>query len=153
MSSNAYTSAGTEIAVSQSLPDNISLDEFDILQYTTIGDLSDIGEFTETKEILTYYDVRSNNPKKKVGNSSFGNISLTMANIRDDEGQSIIQNAFSNSTEVSIRIDVREPHSYYFTGIISGYSVNIGGSDQIVSASVTIELTSDVIVDEDIIDF
>lgn len=153
MRSNAYTSAGTLLSASQDLPTTATLDEFDILQYSAIGDLSDIGEFRESKQVLTYYEVGNSKPKKKIGNSSFDNISLRMANLRDDEGQSILHTAFNNGQEVSIKIDVKEPHTYYFTGLVTSYSVSIGGADQIVSAEATIELTSDVIVDQDIIDF
>jgi len=151
MPSKAYTSAGSTLSVSTDVPEEATLDNFDLLLYTKIGDVSDIGDFGEEKEILSYYEMRSNRQKKSVGKTSFGNMTFTMANIRDDNGQTVLQDIFRNGTEASFEVSVREPHFYYFTGIVTNYSVNIGGPDQIVSASITLELTSDVIVDEDII--
>ena len=149
MPSNAYTSAGTTVSVSDSVPESPILDEFDILVFTDVGEVTEIGDFGARSEILTHYEVGSNDPKKSLGNKNFGSLTLRMAVVRSNQGQSILQQARRNGSKLSFKITVPEPDIYYFTGHVTDYQVSIGGPDQIVSATITIELDSEFVVEED----
>mgnify|MGYP000317630175 FL=1 len=149
MPSKAYTSAGTILSVSSNLPDILSVDGFDIIVFDDIGEVSDIGDFGTSSDVLTYYEVGSSEPKKILGNKSFGSLTIRMAAIRSDTGQAIIQQARKDQTELSFKVTVPEPDIYYFTGLVTDYQVSVGGPDQIVSASITVSLSSEFIVEED----
>ena len=149
MPSKAYTSAGTTISVSESLPETPIIDEFDILIFTDVGEVSDIGDFGATSEVLSHYELGSNEPKKVLGNTTFGGLTLRMAVVRSNDGQNILQQARRNRDRLSFQITVPEPDVYYFTGYVTDYQVSIGGPDQIVSASLSITLDSEFVVDED----
>lgn len=150
MPSKAYTSAGTQLFISEQLPADTTISDFDLVSFTEVGEVSDIAEFGSSAEVLTYYALGSNVPEKSLGNLSVGNLTLTMAAVRDDTGQAIIQQARRDRQRCSFQIITSDPDVYYFTGLISDYSVSIGGPDQIVSASVTIALDSEFVVDSDI---
>lgn len=151
MSSNAYTSAGTQIAITEDAPLSLSIDDFDTLFYTEIGEVTDIAEFGKTIDILSYYPMRGSDPVKVKGNNSFNGMSLTMAALRKNAGQSILFEALQSGNSYSFQITVPEPDVYYFTAYVVEYNVNIGGPDQIVSSTATLALTSDIIVDTDVI--
>jgi hypothetical protein len=149
MSSNAYTSAGTEIYISSEVPDTVTEPDFRFLDYKHIGEVTDISEFGKSADVLSYYTVGSDAPEKVKGNSSFGGFTITMANLPHDNGQAEIIAALQSKNKHSFRIFVPEPDTYYFTALVVDYKVNIGGPDQITSASVTLSITSEVIVDDD----
>jgi hypothetical protein len=149
MTSNAYTSAGTEIYISSEVPDSISGPDFRFLDYKRIGEVTDISEFGKSSDVLSYYKVGSDDPVKVKGNNSFGGFTMTMANLPQDTGQADIIAALQSKQNYSFRLFVPEPDTYYFTALVVDYKVNIGGPDQITSASVTFSITSEVIVDED----
>lgn len=150
--SNVYTSAGTELSISTDTPASQTLGDFDLVPFTRVGEVTDIGDFGASAEVLSYYAVGSNLPKKSLGNQSVGGLTLTMAAVRTDDGQSIIQQARRNRTRCSFKIGTPDPDEYFFTGFVTDYSVSIGGPDQIVSASVSIALDSEFLVDADILD-
>jgi len=151
MSSNAYTSAGTKIFLSERLPSDLSIDEFDILPYTEVGEVSDISEFGKAQDVLSYYKVGSDDPVKIKGNRSFNGFTLTMAAYRENEGQALLYEALQSKNSYSFQITVPEPDVYYFTAYVVEYNVNIGGPDQIVSSTMSLALTSDLIVDTDVL--
>lgn len=151
MPSKAYTSAGTQLLVSDQLPATTTIGDFDLIAFTEVGEVSDIGEFGSSVDVLSYYPVGSNEPEKLLGNLSVGSFTLNVAAVRDDTGQAIIQQARRDRQKCSFQIITPDPDIYFFTGFISSYSVSIGGPDQIVSASVTIELDSEFVVDADIL--
>lgn len=148
--SNAYTSAGTRIFISEDLPLELGIDDFESLPYQEIGAVSDIAEFGRSTEVLSYYEMGSDEPVKVKGNKSFNGMSLTMAATRENQ---LLLAAFGSDNSYSFRIEVPEPDAYYFTAKVVEYNVNIGGADQIVSSTATLAITSDIIVDEDFFAF
>lgn len=151
MPSSAYTSAGSTLLVSEDTPSINTVADFDLLDFVEVGEVTDLGQFGASDDVLSYYEARSNNPSKLVGNRSYGSLNITMAAVRADDGQAIIQQARRGRQRCSFQITTPEPDAYYFTGIVSGYQVSVGGSDQIVSATITVELDSEFVVDEDIV--
>ena len=149
MASKAYTSAGTTLLVADSVPSLNTVAEFDLLDFTEVGEVSDLGDFGASDSVMDFYEVGSSEPKQIIGNRSYGSLTLKMAAVRADEGQTIIQQARRNRQRCSFQMTTPDPDVYYFTGVISSYSVSIGGPDQIVSATVTVKLDSEFVVDDD----
>lgn len=149
MPSNAYTSAGTEIYISSEVPDTISGPDFRFLDYKEIGEVTDISEFGKQVDTLSYREMRSDRTIKVKGNYDLPNMNITVARIPTNEGQSELVSALQNKQNYSFRLFVPEPDTYYFTGQILNYTTQVGGPNQIVSAVVTVAMTSDIVLDED----
>jgi len=152
MPSKAYTSAGTEIYISSEVPGTISGADFRVLDYTTIGEVTDISEFTESVDTLSYYELRNSRPEKIKGNRDSGSMQVSFARSTKDTGQTDIVTALQSPNNFSFRLFVYDPDvpdTYYFTAKVTDLSVAIGGADQIVQGTATLQITSEVMLDED----
>ncbi len=141
--SNAYTSLGTALAVTTSAPATYDEAGYEALTYTSIGEITSVGEFGATAAVVTHDPLALGYTVKRKGQINYGTLALQMARDVSDAGQIILKAGADGASKYTVhtwRITHQSGLVQYFTGMVFGYTTNVGGSNQIVGASTTIEL-------------
>ena len=145
MASNAFTSAGTTIAISAALPATYNSTGFAALTYTSIGEITDAGEFGKEYNLVTHNPLADRKTYKRKGSYNNGSMTLQMGRVPDDAGQVLLLAAQDSDDSYSFKITLQDGTVNYFTGQVMSYRTSIGSVDQITSASVTVEVDSDIV--------
>lgn len=145
MPSTAQTTAGTTLAVSNSLPATYDSTGFGALSYSTVGEITEIGEFGKEYALVTHNPLDDRKTYKFKGSYNNGSLSLQMACDVSDAGQAIMLTAQDSDTSVSIKVTHQDGSIDYFTGQVMSYKKNVGSADSIYTASTTLEIDSDIV--------
>lgn len=147
MASGAFTSAGTKISVTATAPatyDDNTTDGLPTLTYTEIGEVSDLGEFGREYSEVTFNPLGDRRTVKRKGSYNDGNVSMTVARVTSDAGQTVLQAALDDDASYYFDVELQDGTHLYFAGQVMSYTVNVGSVDQITTASVTIGITNDI---------
>lgn len=148
--SNIQTSAGTVFYVSAAEPATYDEIGFDALTWTIVGEVTNLGSVGPNYELVTYDPLGNRVTKKLKGQVNMGSQSVELGRKLDDAGQVILKSAVTidSATEDSIhsfRIDYKDGDQQFYTGLPMSYASNVGAANDIVSASVAIEIDNKVI--------
>lgn len=141
--SNAYTSLGTALAVSTAAPATYDEAGYEALTYTNVGEITSVGEFGATAAVVTHDPLALGYTVKRKGQINYGTLTLQMARDVSDAGQIVLKAGADGASKYVVhtwRVTHQSGLVQYFTGMVFGYTTNVGGSNQIVGASTTIEL-------------
>lgn len=147
MASGAFTSAGTTISVSESAPGSYDVTGFEALTFSEVGEVSDLGEFGREYSEVTFNPLGDRRTVKRKGSFNDGNITMTLARVPSDSGQAILQDALDNDDSFHFVVELQDGTKLYFAAQVMSYTTNVGGVDQITSASVTLGITNDILED------
>ena len=145
MASNAFTSAGTTIGIVSGDPASYDATGFEALTFDTIGEVTDLGEFGREYSLVTHNPLGDRQTVKRKGSYNDGSISMTVARTPDDAGQTILQTALDSDENFSFNVTLQDGTELYFQAQVLSYTTNVGTVDQITTASVTIEITDEII--------
>jgi hypothetical protein len=144
----AFTSAGTVISISASLPatfDDNSGTGYPSLNYTEIGEVTDIPEFGKAFTLVTHNPLGNRQTVKRKGSFDNGSVTLQMARVPSDEGQEIAQDALESDDSYSFEVVLQDGTLQYFTAQVLSYTTNVGSVNQITAAAVQIEIDRDIV--------
>lgn len=144
MASTAITTAGTTFEVSASLPATYDASGFGALAYTLTGEVTDIGEFGKTYEVITHNPIADRKTYKFKGNYNNGALTIALAYDASDAGQVILKNYLDLDTDLSIKITNSDATVDYFTGKVVSYQKAVA-SGSVLTGSVSIEINSDIV--------
>jgi len=145
MASGAFTSAGTTISLTDTEPTTYDVAGFDALTFTEVGEVSDLGEFGREYAEVTFNPLGDRRTVKRKGSYNDGNISMSVARVPSDAGQTLLQTALDSDDSYYFEVVLQDGTTLYFAAQVMSYTTNVGGVDQITSASVTIGITNDII--------
>lgn len=136
------TSAGTTIAVSASTPATFDGTGYNALSWTAVGEVVNLGEFGREYNVITHNPVGTRGTVKKKGSFNEGQIALQVGLDTDDAGQILLKAAAASDNDYSFRITTQNGDKYYFQAQVSSFKVGVGGVDDITSATINLEITS-----------
>lgn len=136
------TSAGTTIGISATVPASFNQAGYEALSFTTIGEVTDLGEFGREFALVTHNPLGSRGTVKKKGSFNEGSISMQLGLDTDDAGQILAKAASLSDNDYSFQVTTQNGDIYWFQAQVMSFKVNIGSVDQITTASVTLELTT-----------
>jgi hypothetical protein len=136
------TSAGTTIHVSAGIPATYDVTGYAALTYTAIGEVTNLGEFGREYNLVTHNPVATRSTVKRKGSYNEGQISLEVGLDTDDAGQILMKTASASDNDHSFKITTQNGDVYYFAAQVMSFRVSVGGVDDITSASIMLELTS-----------
>lgn len=139
------TSAGTALAVSATLPSTYDQTGFDALTFTSIGEITDLGEYGKVYELITHNPIATRRTQKFKGTYNNGSVTLQMAEDISDAGQVILDAAVDSDNDYAFRVTAQDADKDYFQAKVMSKTVNIGGANQMRGSSVTVELTNDIV--------
>jgi len=143
--SGAFTSAGTTIGISSTLPNTYDASGYGALSYNAVGEVTDLGEFGREYALVTHNPLGARRTVKRKGSYNDGQVAMTVARVPSDTGQADIITALDSDDPVAFEIVLQDGTTLYFAGVVMSYTTNVGSVDQITSASVMIEITTDIV--------
>lgn len=143
--SNAFTSAGTTISVVDSNPATYDQAGFEALTYSLIGEVTDLGEFGREYSAVTHNPLGDRRTVKRKGSYNDGTVAMTVARVPGDAGQTLLTTGLDSDDSYSFEVVLQDGTTLYFEAQIMSYTTNVGSVDQITTASVSLEITNDII--------
>lgn len=148
MGSGARTTAGSTFAISTtSVASSFANDaaSFGGLTYSLVGEVSDMGSFGKKYNLVSFSPIGSRNVVKRKGSANNGTMSIKMASAPLDAGQVKMLAASTNDASFAFRIITQSGSTYYFTGQVMAFVLELGSVDQIMGASTDIEIDNDIV--------
>lgn len=142
---SVMTTAGSTFGLSASLPATYDATGFNALTYTTVGEITDLGEVGREYNTVTHSPIGNRRTQKIKGSYNAGSMALQMGRDYTDAGQTMLQAALNSDNAYSIRVVLQSGKKLYFTGLVSSYKTSMGGVDQITGLNVNIEVVSDIV--------
>lgn len=142
------TAAGAELAIATTAgaPATADAAGYAAKTYTTIGEITNIGEFGKEYTLVTHQPLSTRGVKKGKGSFNNGALSPTLALDPDDAGQILLETASESDDSYAFRVKLQDGTIYYLVGRVMSFKKNVGGVDDTVTATPTIEVDSDPIV-------
>ena len=140
----AMTSAGSTLAIGNA-PATIDAAGFGAVSYTTVGEITDIGEFGKEYNLVTHSPLGNRQIKKFRGSFNNGSLQLQMARDPSDSGQAAMITALESDDSKSIKVTLQDGTILYFTAKVMSYRTSVGSVDQITGATTTLEIDSSII--------
>lgn len=138
----ARTSAGSTIAISAAAPATFNAAGYGALAFTTIGEVTDLGEFGREYALVTHNPLASRGTVKKKGSFNEGTMDLKLALDTDDAGQILAKSASLSDSDHSFKVTLQNGDVFYFQAQVMTFKNGVGSVDQITAASIKLELTT-----------
>jgi hypothetical protein len=136
------SSAGTTIGLSSSQPATYNAAGYGALTFTTIGEVTDLGEFGREFALITHNPIGSRGTVKLKGSFNEGSINMTLGLDTDDAGQILAKTASLSDNDYSFKITTQNGDDYYFQAKVMSFKVNVGSVDSVTTATIMLELTT-----------
>ncbi len=136
------SSAGTTIGLSSSQPATFNAAGYGLLTFTTIGEVTDLGEFGREFNLITHNPIGSRGTVKLKGSFNEGSINMTVGLDTDDAGQILAKTASQSDNDYSFVITTQNGDDYYFQAKVMSFKVNVGSVDSVTTATIMLELTT-----------
>jgi len=136
------SSAGTTIKISASQPATYNAAGYEALTMTTIGEVTDLGEFGREFALITHNPIGSRGTVKLKGSFNEGSISMQLGLDTDDAGQILAKAAALSDNDHSFCITTQNGDDYFFQAKVMSFKVGVGSVDSVTSATITLELTT-----------
>jgi hypothetical protein len=138
----AYTSAGTTLRITASQPATFDSVGYNALSTTLVGEVTDLGEFGREYALVTHNPVGNRSTQKFKGSFNEGTMNISLALDTDDAGQVICKAASVSDNNYTILVTTQSGDRYYFQAKVMSWKVGVGSVDQITTATMTLELTT-----------
>lgn len=136
------TSAGTTLKISANAPATFNVAGYSALTYTSVGEITDLGEFGREFTLVTHNPVGSRGTQKFKGSFNEGTMNLSLGLDTDDAGQVLMKAASLADTAYSFEVTTQNGDTYYFQAMVMSFKVGVGSVDSITTATCTLELTT-----------
>jgi hypothetical protein len=141
------TSAGTTLRISALAPATFNETGYNDLFTGSptppiVGEITDLGEFGREFALVTHNPVGSRGTQKFKGSFNEGTMTMSLGLDTDDAGQIVAKTASLSDLDFSFMVTTQNLDRYFFQAKVMSFKVGIGGVDQITTATVTLELTT-----------
>jgi hypothetical protein len=140
-----FTSAGTTVGVSAAAPATYDDTGFAALTFIDVGEISDVGEFGREYALVTFNSLGNRGTQKRKASFNEGALPMTLGRLPGDAGQTLLIAGRDSDLSYSFKITLQDTTILYFSAQIMSYTTNVGSTDQIVGASVNVEIDGNVI--------
>lgn len=142
-----YTSAGTTLTISASIPSTFDAPGYSAVFTASpgpavVGEITDLGEFGREYALVTHMPVGSRGTQKFKGSFNAGTMALSLGLDTDDAGQILMKAASVSDNNYSFMVTTQNGDKYYFQAKVMSWKVNVAGVDSITTATANLELTS-----------
>ena len=136
------TTATTTLKISAGVPATFDAAGYAALSYTSVGEVTNYGEFGREFELVTHNPVASRGTQKLKGAFNEGAIALQLGLDTDDAGQILMKAASNSDSLYAFLITTANGDKYYFQGLTMGFKVGLNDVNSISSATANIEITT-----------
>lgn len=147
---------GLYISLAPHVATNDTLAELDALADNTwakIGGITNLGEFGATFQEIASEPMDADATGKYKGMRNDGSLSLTLERMPDDTGQAKLMEALASYEDYTFKVVLNDkpsgtgakPTRMYFPGKVMSFTTNVGGPNNLVTASCNIGINGAVI--------
>lgn len=136
------TSATTTLKISAGTPSTFDAAGYAALSFTTVGEITNFGEFGREFTLATHNPVSTRGTQKLKGSFNEGTIALQLGLDTDDAGQILMKAAALSDSLYAFKITTANGDVYYFQGLTMSFKVGLNDVNSITSASSNIEITT-----------
>ena len=136
------TTAGSTLAISADAPATFDAAGYAAVSYTTIGEITDLGELGREYNLVTHNPVGTRSTRKYKGSFNEGSMQVSLALDDDDGGQTIARAASTSDSAYSFELTYQDGTKRYFQALVMDFKEGAGGVDDITSATMTVEITT-----------
>lgn len=142
------TAAGASFAIASTPGAPTTFDEagYEARTYTVVGEVTNIGEFGKEFALVTHQPLATRGVKKGKGSYNNGTLNPALALDPVDAGQVLMATALESDQSWAMRVTLQDGTIYYLMGKVMSFKTNVGGVDDVVTASPSVEVDSDPIV-------
>ena len=127
--------------------------EFAADTYTEIGEVSDSGQFGDTRQIVTWQSLADGRVRKARGSADAGDMTITVGFDGSDAGQAAVKAAFAVSSqtadEFNFRVQLNDgtvtPTTFYFRARVTSRPMQSITADGIVQMQFTLAINSAIV--------
>lgn len=131
MATLAFSSVGSKVWLSASAPATDNFAGFDVLSYTEVKEITDIGMVGPEKAVILHNPVAENVTYKLPGSRNNGALDIKGARAPTDPGQILVIAAENGTTAYSCKVTLQDGTKLYFRVLVLSYKTSIGGQSQI----------------------
>lgn len=142
-----YSSIGSVLHVSATTPATYDAAGFAALTFTEVGLVGSLSAFGGSTSVDTYNVIKTGNTVKRKGFTDYGNITVGMARVTDDDGQALLKSGFDGADKGKV-FSYKLVHptdtglTQYGTCVVTSYTTN---PEAIVQAESVLELDNAVL--------
>lgn len=136
--SKVITAAGTQFAVSATLPATHDLVGFSALSYTDIAEIVDGGSAGKTFNKVDHSPLGEREVLSIKGSFTQGTRSLSLGRDISDAGQALLLQGLESDNAYAFRVTYQNGDVSFFTATIDSYTDDIGTIDSIVGSTVSL---------------
>lgn len=123
--------------------------------YVEVAEVTNIGEFGRTYAEITFTSLGDRNVRKFKGSRNDGNITLQLGRSAGDVGQAAAVVALDDDQDYNFKITLNDdsgvsgatPTTFIFKAKVMSYVTNVGGTDQVVQATMQLGIKSGSIIE------
>ena len=142
----AFTSAGTEYAISAALPTSLTATAYAALSWTDIEEVTDGGSTGRTYTIVNHQPLATRGVVKLKGSFNDGDKTLQAAYAPGDPGQALIATALDDDDFYAFRETLQDGTIKYFQAQVTSNPTNVGGVDSVTGTNIMLAIKSGTIV-------
>lgn len=139
----AQTSTGVTAAITVGQPTTFDETGYAALTYTDIGEVTSIGEYGATTQVVTHEPLATGVTEKFKGFINYGQASMSLAYDSADAGQAILK-SLSDGTDrfsaASLKITYPDGSIDYLDVRVFSYTKNPGGANSMLASTVNLEV-------------
>ena len=120
--------------------DDLSL----VAAWTEVADLTDIGDFGDEAEAITYEVIGDGRTRKLKGTRNAGTFDVTVARKAGDPGQDAMKVAELANSPVSLKVELEDGTQFLFAGLVMSAKRTLGGANDVIKITYAIEITTEV---------
>lgn len=107
-----------------------------------VGEITDFGEFGREYNPVKHNPVASRGTQKFKGSFDEGQMTLQIGCDTDDAGQIVMKTARDSDANYFFKMEMQNGDVYFFAAKVLGFKVGVGNVDSIVSATTTLDITT-----------
>lgn len=141
------TTAGSTVGISAALPATEDAAGYAALTFTTVAELTNIGELGRTYNKTTHSPIGKRRIEKLRGSYDEGLLALQMGADISDAGQALLETARDDATDANYSFALTDKNGdiRYFQALVMDYKTNYGAADDVIGATSNVEINSDIV--------
>ena len=136
------TSAGAKLGISATKPTTFDATGYAALTMTTIGEITDLGQFGRKYNVVKHNPISSRGTQKLKGSYDEGTVTLKLGLDNKDAGQLLCMTALNADSDYSFNVILLNGDKYFFQAKVIEFMVGVNTVDTVTNATIMLEITT-----------
>ena len=145
MASKVRTTAGSTLGISTTAPATYDDTGFSALSFDLIADITELGEFGRTYNLVTHNPIADRRTVKRKGSFNDGAITMQLGRDGTDVGQIAARAALDDDDSAYFALTTQDGTILYFSAQVMSFTYNMGNVDSITAGAITLEIDFNIL--------